>query len=281
LELFKEIEEKFIETNEITLHTIIIGSGRPLILLHGFPDFWYGWKNIILGLKADYQLIIPDLRGYNLSEKLEGVENYKLNILVNDIKGLIEALRLSNVILIGHDWGGVVAWGFAEKYPRMLHKLIILNAPHYKIFQNKLMTDKAQQKASSYIFAFQKKGAENILSEKDYRVLKIAVFKSAFRKDAFTEFDKNKYIDAWSQPKALLCGINYYRANLDFKEWTGIIDVPTLVIWGLKDTALLPQVLDGLSDFVKNLKIIYSEMSSHWILHDDPQLVIKSIKEFI
>ena len=281
MDLFKEIEEVYIETNGIKLHTIVIGSGEPLILLHGFPEFWYCWKSVIPGLKEKFKLIIPDMRGYNLSDKPKDVQKYKMEYLIGDIKGLIKELNLKRVILAGHDWGGVVAWAFAEKYPELLKKLIILNAPHPKIFQKSLRTDKKQQEASSYIFEFLKPSAENKLYEDDYRRLKKVVFEDMFSKTNFTEFDKEKYIEAWSQPGAILGGVNYYRANTSFDEWTGIIEVPTLVIWGMKDVALLPQQLEGLSDYVKNLKIVRSENSSHWITHDDPDLIISSIKEFV
>lgn len=280
MDLFKEIEEIYIDTNGTKLHTIIIGSGKPLILLHGFPEFWYCWKSVIPGLKEKFKLIIPDMRGYNLSDKPKDVESYKLEFLVEDIKGLIEELKLKKVFLAGHDWGGMVAWAFAEKYPE-LEKLIILNAPHPKIFQKTLRTDKKQQEASSYIFEFLKPNAEKKLYEDDYRRLKRAVFEDMINKSNFTEFDKEKYIEAWSQPGAILGGVNYYRANTSFDEWTGIIEVPALVIWGMKDVALLPQQLEGLSDYVKNLKIVRSENSSHWITNDDPDLIVSSIKEFV
>jgi len=279
--LFKEIEEVYIDTNGIKLHTIVIGTGEPLILLHGFPEFWYCWKSVIPGLKEKFQLIIPDMRGYNLSDKPNDLEKYKMEYLIKDIKGIIEELNLKKVFLAGHDWGGAVAWAFAEKYPELLKKLIILNAPHLKIFQKTLRTDKKQQEASSYIFEFLKPNAEKKLYEDDYRRLKRAVFEDMINKSNFTEFDKEKYIEAWSQPGALLGGVNYYRANTSFDEWTGIIEVPTLVIWGMKDVALLPQQLEGLSDYVKNLKIIRSENSSHWITNDDFDLIVSSIKEFV
>ena len=279
--LFKEIEEVYIDTNGIKLHTIVIGTGEPLILLHGFPEFWYCWKSVIPGLKEKFQLIIPDMRGYNLSDKPNDLEKYKMEYLIKDIKGIIEELNLKKVFLAGHDWGGAVAWAFAEKYPELLKKLIILNAPHLKIFQKTLRTDKKQQEASSYIFEFLKPNAEKKLYEDDYRRLKRAVFEDMINKSNFTEFDKEKYIEAWSQPGALLGGVNYYRANTSFDEWTGIIEVPTLVIWGMKDVALLPQQLEGLSDYVKNLKIIRSENSSHWITNDDPDLIVSSITEFV
>jgi len=276
MELLNEIEEVFIETNGIKLHTIIVGSGEPLILLHGFPEFWYCWSKVIPLLKDDFKLIIPDMRGYNLSDKPKRVENYKVEILIEDIKGLSEELKLGKFVLAGHDWGGAVAWIFAEKYPELLKKLIILNAPHHKIFQQKLRTDKEQQKASFYIFEFLKPNGEKFIIENDYEALREAVFTKSF-----TDFDKEKYLEAWSQPGAIVGGVNYYRANTSFKEWTGIIETPTLVLWGINDIALRPQLLDGLSDYVKDLRIERNEESSHWITYDDPKFVSSKIREFI
>jgi pimeloyl-ACP methyl ester carboxylesterase len=271
-----EIEEVFIETNGIKLHTVIIGSGKPLILLHGFPEFWYCWAKVIPFLKDEFKLIIPDMRGYNLSDKPEGVENYKVEILIEDIKGIREKLDLVEFYLAGHDWGGAVAWIFAEKYPNLLKKLIILNAPHHKIFQKALRTDEKQQKASFYIFRFLKPNGENFIIENDYYWLKEAVFTKNFN-----DIDKEKYIEAWSQPGAIVGGVNYYRANTNFKGWKGIIKVPTLVLWGMKDQALRPQLLDGLSDYVKDLRVERHEESSHWITHDAPEFVASKIQNFI
>jgi len=276
--LFDEIEEKLIKTNGIKLHTVMIGEGPPLVLLHGFPDFWYGWKSVIPGLKKHYKLIIPDMRGYNLSDKPKGVSNYKIELLIQDIKGLIESLNLGKIFLAGHDWGGAVAWTFAEKYPDMLQKLAILNAPHMKIFQQKLRTDKKQQEASFYIFEFLKPDGEQFAIKDDFKWLKWAVF-SGNKKD-FTDFDKEQYLSAWTQPGAILGGVNYYRANTSFKDFTGKITIPTLVIHGMKDVALLSSVLDGLPDYVDDLKIVRLEDSSHWVMHDQPELVISSFKEF-
>jgi len=280
MELFDEIEEKLIETNGIKLHTVMIGEGPPLVLLHGFPDFWYGWKSVISGLKSDYKLIIPDMRGFNLSDKPKGVSNYKIELLIDDIKGLIESLNLGKVYLAGHDWGGAVAWAFAEKYPDMLQKLAILNAPHMKIFQQKLRTDKKQQKASFYIFEFLKPDGEKFLFKDDYKWLKFAVFEGMINKKDFTDFDKEQYLKAWRQPGAILGGVNYYRANTSFKDSTGKITVPTLVIHGMKDIAVLPSVLDELSNYVSDLKVIRAENASHWVMHDVPELIVSSFKEF-
>lgn len=274
MELFDEIEEKMIETNGIKLHTVIIGEGPPLVLLHGFPDFWYGWKSVINGLKKYYKLIIPDMRGYNLSDKPKGIENYKIEFLMDDLKGLIETLKLGKIFLAGHDWGGIVAWAFSEKYPELLKKLAILNAPHMKIFQQKLRTDKKQQKASYYIYEFLKPDGEKFLFENDSKWLKFAVFQKNF-----TEFDKKQYLGAWTQ-EAILGGVNYYRANISFKDWKGKISVPTLVVHGMKDIAVLSSVLEGLSDYVDDLKIVRVENSSHWVMNDQPELVVSAFKEF-
>jgi len=274
--ILNDMKETYIETNGIKLHTIIIGSGAPLVLLHGFPEFWYCWYKVIPLLKENFKLIIPDMRGYNLSDKPEGVENYKVEILIEDIKGLSEKLGLGNFYLAGHDWGGGVAWIFAEKYPKLLKKLIILNAPHHKIFSQILKTDKEQQKASSYIFEFHKPNGEKFIIENNYKALRESVFN-----DNFSESDKEKYLKAWSQPGAILGGVNYYRANKSFKDWSGIIKVPTLVLWGMKDFALKPQLLEGLSHYVKDLQIERHEKSSHWITHDVPEFVSSKIREFI
>jgi len=276
LELLNEIEEFFIEINGIKLHTVIIGSGEPLILLHGFPEFWYCWSKVIPLLRDDFKLIIPDMRGYNLSDKPKGVENYKIELLIEDIKCLSEELKLGKFYLAGHDWGGAVAWIFAEKYPELLKKLIILNAPHHKIFQESLRTDKEQQEASFYIFKFLKPNGEKFIIEDDYKWLKKAVFTKNF-----SDNDKEKYIEAWSQPGAILGGVNYYRANTSFKDWKGIINVPTLVLWGMQDVALRPQLLEGLSSYVKDLRIERHEKSSHWITHDAPEFVSSKIREFV
>jgi len=265
MEWMNEIEEKYIETNGITLHTIIIGKGEPLVLLHGFPDFWFAWKKLIPLIKDKYQLIIPDMRGYNLSDKPAGVENYRMELLIEDIHGLIEYFNLDSVYLAGHDWGGVLSWFVAEKYPNKITKLAIINAPHFKIFQSKLKSNDAQKEASSYIFKFLKPNSEKPLIDK---------------LRSFPMEDKDKYLAAWSQPGAISCGVNYYRANMDYKDWTGIIKVPTLVIHGMKDGAILPVVLEGLDNYVKDLRIVRAEDLGHSAMKEAPQMVASEFIEF-
>ena len=270
MEWIDDIEEKYIETNDITLHTVIIGEGEPLVLLHGFPDFWYGWKNLVPLIKDKFQLIIPDMRGYNLSDKPEGVENYHIELLIEDIIGLIEQLNFKSIFLTGHDWGGVLSWFIAEKYPDKIRKLGIINAPHFKIFQEKLKSDDAQKKASYYIDMFLKPGGEKVLIDDNFKRLR-AGFKN--------QDDEERYVKAWSNG-TISCGVNYYRANMDYSDCSGIIKVPTLVIHGMKDTAILPGVLDGLDQYVANLKIIRAENIGHSAMKEDPQMVASVLLDF-
>ena len=280
MNVFNEIEHLYIEINELTLHVATIGTGKPLVLLHGFPDFWYGWKNLISPLKNEYRLIMPDMRGYNLSDKPDGVKNYEMKSLMDDIIKLADFFEIDKMYLVGHDWGGVIAWCLAEKYPERIDKLMILNGPHPKIFQERLLKDKAQQRASFYIFEFLKPGGEQFVIQDDFKWLRWALFSGIENKKDFTDYDKQQYLNAWSKSGAILGGVNYYRANLDFKDWTGKIKVPTIVIHGMKDVAVLPSVLDGLDDYVKDLAIIKAENASHWVMHDVPELIVDTITKF-
>ena len=281
MEKFEGMEEKFIKINNINLHVMVIGEGEPLILLHGFPDFWYGWKNVINELKASFKLIIPDMRGYNKSEKPAGVENYDIDILVSDIKRLCENFNYDKINLAGHDWGGIIAFVVAEQHPELVKKLIILNAPHPKIFHETIINDKKQRRASSYVFQFQKERGEQFLLDNDKQVLQMTIFGMAMNRKAFTKEDKELYMNAWNQPNAILSGVNYYRAFAGGHKSSGIVKVPTLIIWGMKDMYLLPIQLQDLPKYINDLTIVKSEKSSHWIMHDDPALVIEEINKFI
>ena len=278
-----EFDHRYIKINGIKFHTVLAGEegAEPILLLHGFPDFWYGWHKIMNGLSDTYRLITPDLKGYNLSDKPLEVDAYRLENLVEDIKLLSQQLGLDSFNLAGHDWGGMIAWAFAEKYPNLVKKLIIINAPHYKVFSQKIKKNKSQRRASGYISQLIKPNNDKLLRRQDFQMLRFAVFQNSRNEDAFSEEDKSRYIEAWSQPDALKASTNYYRANRSYDEWTGQINVPTLVIFGMKDTFIKPLVLDNLSDYVPDLQIVKSESSSHWVMHDDPERVISSIDAFL
>ena len=289
-----EPRHEFIETNGIRLHCAIQGEGPAMVFLHGFPEFWYCWRRQIPAFAERFRVVAPDMRGYNTSDKPEGVEQYRMSVLVADIRGLIEALGEEKVFLVAHDWGGAVAWAFAEKYPDMLHRLVILNAPHHHVFAREFKGNPLQRKASEYMLLLRSSRAEEVLRREGYAWLREAVFNGCKDPSSYTEEDRAAYIEAWSRPGALSGSLNYYRAAGGLKALNeqevegggsrkkkGIIRVPTLVIWGEEDVALTLSLLDGLDDYVSDLKVIRIPGATHWVQNDVPDLVNGYIREFV
>lgn len=292
----------YAEVNKIRLHYVAAGQGELIVFLHGFPEFWYEWKHQLLEFSKHHLAVAPDMRGYNLSSKPDDIAQYQMPYLIEDVRLLVEHLGYKKFILVGHDWGGIVAWNFAMVHPEYLQKLIIINAPHPAIFVRELNSNSAQQKASQYTTMFRSPEAEQILSANTYQVLFQQVFKELTQNDLFTAEDKAYYIQAWSQPGALTGGLNYYRAgrvgpsiltNEDITSEKALVtmfgcdptkltvNVPTLVIWGERDTALLTGNLNGLEAFVPNLTIKRVAEGSHWLIHERPELIDRYIAEFI
>jgi pimeloyl-ACP methyl ester carboxylesterase len=286
-------EHKYADNINIRLHYVTVGTGKLIMFLHGFPEFWYEWKNQLIEFGRDYQAVAPDMRGYNLSSKPADVEQYRAKYLAEDIRALVEHLGHKRFILVAHDWGGGVAWPFAIRHPQYLEKLIIINAPHPVTFVRELRDNPAQRKASQYILVHRTPGAEGILARDNYAVLVTSLLRDGIRDGYFTEEDKKAYIEAWSQPGALTGGLNYYRAA-HLGSFTGESDdilsadpslftvrVPTLVIWGEKDRYLLTGNLEGLEEYVPNLTLKRIPDGSHWVIHEKPGLVNSHIREFI
>src|SRR5215471_19015226 len=237
---------KYAEVNGVRLHYVTAGEGKLIMFVHGFPEFWYEWKNQLAEFGRDYQAVAPDMRGYNLSSKPAEVDQYQVKYLVEDLRALAEKLGHKKFILVAHDWGGAVAWAFAIAHPDYLEKLIIINAPHPGVFQRELRENPAQQKASGYMLMLRGPQAEQILSANNYAALVQAVLGEGLKNGVFTEEDKKAYIEAWSQPGSLTGGLNYYRAAKvgppaqENDKSTGNfgvagalkVNVPTLVIWG-------------------------------------------------
>ncbi len=286
------MEHRYTKVNGVKLHYVRSGTGPLILFLHGFPEFWYEWNRLIPYFSADHTVVAPDMRGYNLSSKPQALDRYTMPVLVEDVKQL--GLKLSGgkkFTLVGHDWGGAVAWSFAIAHPEMLDKLIIINAPHPAIFSALLRTDSAQQKASQYMLMFRSPEAEAKLAAGNFAWLRKAVLTW----NDITEQDRKAYLDAWSRPGALTGGLNYYRANHTGPPAPGdipkaitsinpaalMVKVPTLVIWGEKDTALLTSNLDGLERFVPDLKIERIPDGSHWVVHEQPERVAKLIRSFL
>ena len=288
-------EHRFAEVNGQRLHYVTGGSGKLMLFVHGFPEFWYEWHNQLDEFGNDHQAVALDMRGYNLSSKPDTVEQYRAKHLIEDLRALIEHLGHKKCILVAHDWGGAVAWTFAASYPEYVEKLVIVNAPHTATFARELTNNPAQQAASQYMLLFRMAKAERVMSENNYARL-VGMLKSAGSNgDWLTDDVKAKYIEAWSQPSAVTGGLNYYRSSPLYpptKDDPGASEIkidparvtvtmPTLVIWGDADTALLPSLLDGLEEYVPKLTLKRIPNGSHWVIHEQPELVNEYIRSFI
>jgi len=293
--------ETYVTANGLRLHCVAAGDGVLMLFLHGFPEFWYEWKEQLQEFGRDHLAVAPDLPGYNLSDKPGGLEQYRVEVLLEDIRGLADHFRGGQKFdLVGHDWGGALAWAFAIAHPERVRKLVIVNAPHPAIFARLLASNADQQSASQYMLMFRTAGAEAMLSANNYAALVGAVLGDLLKTGAFHEADKDAYLKAWSQPGALTGGLNYYRANHLGppvpSEMAGaigasgnvapdpalmMVKVPTLVIWGEKDTALTAHNLEGLDRFVPDLTVKRIPDGSHWVIHEKPAEVNGYIREFV
>jgi pimeloyl-ACP methyl ester carboxylesterase len=281
------------------LHYVEAGEGPLVVLLHGFPEFWYEWKHQIAEFSRDHTVVAPDMRGYNLSSKPTDVDAYQIPVLVADVQALAgELLKKTGgtkFTLVAHDWGGAIAWVFAAMHPDLLDRLVIVNAPHPTVFGRLLREDPDQQTASQYMLMFRGPQAEETLSANDYQLLTSMVLGAGLRDGTVTDEDRKEYVAAWSQPGALTGGLNYYRAARIGPVTAAepspesaptampplMIRVPTLVIWGEKDTALLTSNLNGLDQFVPSLTIKRIPEGTHWVVRERAPEVNRLIRDFV
>ena len=274
-----ELEHSYIETNGIRLHVVQAGpkSGTPVILLHGFPEFWYGWRKQIPALvEAGCRVIIPDQRGYNLSDKPRAVKAYNMHALVNDVIGLIDALDYQKVNLVGHDWGAAVAWMLAIWNPERLHRLGIINVPHPAVMKRFLLRDLEQIRRSWYIFFFQLPWLpEAGMRAGDWRGASHAM-RSSGKIDTFTDEDIEKYKESWSQPGAMTAMLNWYRAAVRYQPRITNdmhVKVPALMMWGMKDVALSHRMARPSMDYCDDGKLVFFPDATHWVQFDAAQEV--------
>ncbi|MBD2043457.1 alpha/beta fold hydrolase [Microcoleus sp. FACHB-672] len=275
---------EYITTNGVKLHYVTQGEGRLMLMLHGFPEFWYSWRHQIPEFAKNYKVVAVDLRGYNDSDKPKEQSAYKMAEFIKDVKGIITGLGYETCVLAGHDWGGAIAWSFAYAYPELVEKLIILNLPHPAKFSQGLMTPQQLLK-SSYAFFFQLPGLpESLLQWNDYQAIGTALTGMAVNKSTFSPADIEAYKNSASKRGALTAMLNYYRnvfqGFLNPQKW-GILEVPTLMIWGEKDTALGKELTYGTEAYVRNFQIHYIPNCSHWVQQEQPQLVNQYMREFL
>lgn len=284
-----ELTHALIDTNGVKLHVAQAGDprGELVILLHGFPEFWYGWRAQIDYLaRAGYWVWAPDQRGYNLSEKPRGIDAYKISTLAADIAGLIDAAGREQAYVAGHDWGAAVAWTVAIRYPERVKKLAILNVPHPQIMLRTLSSSVGQLLKSWYIGFFQLPWLPELLNSMgEYRLTAQALIRSS-QPGTFTDADIARYIEAWQQPGAMTAMVNYYRAmgqrQADSTVFTRDprVTVPTLIMWGAQDAFLQREMAQASVTLCDDARLVYFEDATHWVQHEKAGEVNALLSEF-
>ena len=281
----------------ITLNVAFAGAedAPAVILLHGFPESHRTWREVAPRLEDSFRLIMPDQRGFAGSDRPQEVEAYKTDTLINDIFALADTLGLESFALVGHDWGGAISWPAALLGDPRLKKLAIVNAPHPVIFQKSVIEDADQRAASQYITAFRTQGFETAIEAMGYRTFFEKTFARHVDLSKMPESEKQQYIADWSQPGALTSMLNWYRAGkmvvpppgltVPLPDWLlkafPKVQVPTLVVWGMKDTALLPIQLVGLDELVEDLRIVRLPEAGHFAPWEAPDEVAEALRDFL
>ena len=279
------IRKKIYSINNINLFAAEAGNpeGKVILFLHGFPEFWYAWhQQLPFFADKNFRAIALDQRGYNLSSKPGGVKAYTLPHLTKDIAAFIRELTSEKIILVGHDWGGAVAWSVAAQYPQLLEKLVILNMPHLQIFNRYLRKNPKQLLKSWYAGFFQLPILPEISNRAfNYKLLKMSMAKTALP-NTFSKDDFLQYKAAWRKPGAMKAMINWYRAykynpNISPEQ----IEVPTLLIWGQKDAFLKAEMAAPSIEKCRHGKLVFIPEATHWLHHEKPHQVNKLIYQFI
>ena len=274
----------YLLTNNVTLHYVSQGEGSLMLMLHGFPEFWYSWRHQIAEFSHDYKVVAVDLRGYNESDKPKERNSYRLSVLVEDIKGIIEGLGYDRCVLVGHDWGGAIAWTLAYTYPELVERLIVLNLPHPAKLSEGFRSLR-QLARSWYILFFQLPLLpEWILSLRQYTVLMAILTETSINPEAFPQEAIEAYRQAAAKPKAITAMLNFYRniwqSNILSQSWD-VLNTPTLMIWGENDIALGKELTLGTQDYVQDLQIRYIPDCGHWVQQEQPQLVNRYMREWL
>ncbi len=281
-----DLTHAYVNVNSTTLHVVQAGpeDGPLLIFLHGFPEFWYGWRAQIPHFAArGYRVWVPDQRGYNLSAKPRGLDAYRLDELAADVVGLIDVAGRDRAFLVGHDWGAAVAWWTAVSYPERLHKLGILNVPHPVIMSRTLQENPNQLRKSWYMFFFQLPWVPEVATSAGNWRAGVKALESSSRPGTFSSEDLARYRLAWGRPGAFTGMLNWYRAMLQRppKEGQDVrVRVPTLIIWGVQDMFLDHQMVEPSIALCDNGRYVLIPEATHWVQHEEPEQVNQLLTQF-
>jgi epoxide hydrolase 4 len=268
-----QVEHRYADSDGVKLHYAVAGSGPLIVFIHGFPDFWYSWHHQMSGLADQYRVAAMDTRGYNLSDKPEGVENYDMSLLVADVAAVLRAEQAEKAVIVGHDWGGAIAWAFAATHPKMTERLVIVNLPHMACLARELMKEDSQQhRKSAYARLFQREGSHLGLSP-----AMLAGMVASDNPDL-----NQKYREAFER-SSLEAMMNYYRRNYPREPYQmpqlPKIEVPVLQFHGLDDSALLAPALNQTWDYLaKDWTLVTLPGVGHWSHHQAPDMVTDTIR---
>jgi pimeloyl-ACP methyl ester carboxylesterase len=281
-----KIEFVYLITNGVRLHTAQAGpaDGPLVILLHGFPEFWYGWRGQIEPLaSAGYRVVAPDQRGYNLSEVPKGVKAYRMDELVKDVIGLVDVLGYENCYLVGHDWGAAVAWSVALSHPSRVGKLAILNVPHPAVMLDFLKKNPRQMLKSWYIAFFQIHGlADWLVRQNDFQQA-AASLRGSSQPGTFSDEDIAEYKKAWKNSAGLTGMINWYRALARFRPSMPAdprLRMPVCILWGKRDDFLSYQMAELSAKLCDQGRLTFFDQATHWVQHEEAHAVSQALIEF-
>ena len=284
-------DSKFVTLNGLKFHYVQKGKGDLIVFLHGYPFFGESWDKLLSHFSNDYHVVAPDNRGYNLSAKPEGAENYKIELLVEDVKALIKHFPADKkVTLVGHDWGGALAWTTAQKYPELIDKVVVINAPPYNVLLHMIANNEDQKKSSVYMERLKSPNIEKIFDEHGPEMLWRYGFDRGYANGHLDDKFKQAFFEAWEQPGAHTGAVNWYRANIpaeaDIKDssyWpskNARVTVPSLLIWTENERTFVPAMLDVIPKYVDDLSVTVIPGSGHSPFFDKPKEVIEAMQKF-
>ncbi len=280
------LEHHRIDTGAVILHTVQAGpaDGPPVLLLHGFPEFWYGWRHQIPALaRAGFRVIAPDQRGYNSSDKPGAVRDYHIDLLVGDALGLLDALGHERARIVGHDWGAAVAWRLAATAPARVERLAILNVPHPQVLLRSFLVHPRQLMRSWYMFFFQLPWLPEWLLGRKRAAALAGMLRGSSRPGSFCPEDIAAYREAWGQPGAIRCMLAWYRAMIRHRPppLPGLIQPRTMVLWGRRDAALGPELVQPSVARCREAELHWFDEATHWVQHDAAEGVNQRLLTFL